>query len=120
MNKEALLIIDMQNDYFPGGANELVGAEKASQNAKAILERFKRLQQTGCSHSTCFNPTGSHIFHSKHAWSGNTPQRISRRERAGYNERLSQQFYKYSFIRTAEGKGSWQSRYCWNDDAHVC
>ncbi len=38
MNKEALLIIDMQNDYFPGGANELVGAEKASQNAKAILE----------------------------------------------------------------------------------
>ena len=37
MNKEALLIIDMQNDYFPGGANELVGAEKASQNAKAIL-----------------------------------------------------------------------------------
>lgn len=41
MNKEALLIIDMQNDYFPGGANELVGAEKASQNAKAILERFR-------------------------------------------------------------------------------
>ncbi len=41
MNKEALLIIDMQNDYFPGGANELVGAEKASQNAKAILEQFR-------------------------------------------------------------------------------
>ena len=31
----------MQNDYFLGGANELVGAEKASQNAKAILERFR-------------------------------------------------------------------------------
>ena len=29
--KEALLIIDVQNDYFPGGANELshpFGAEK--------------------------------------------------------------------------------------------
>ena len=41
MNKEALLIIDMQNDYFLGGANELVGAEKASQNTKAILKRFR-------------------------------------------------------------------------------
>ena len=41
MNKEALLIIDMQNDYFPGGANELVGAEEASQNIKAILKRFR-------------------------------------------------------------------------------
>jgi nicotinamidase-related amidase len=31
----------MQNDYFLGGANELVGAEKASQNTKAILKRFR-------------------------------------------------------------------------------
>ena len=31
----------MQNDYFPGGANELVGAEEASQNTKEILERFR-------------------------------------------------------------------------------
>ena len=31
----------MQNDYRPGGANELVGAEETSLNAKAILERFK-------------------------------------------------------------------------------
>jgi nicotinamidase-related amidase len=31
----------MQNDYFPGGANELVGAEEASQNIKEILERFR-------------------------------------------------------------------------------
>lgn len=31
----------MQNDYFLGGANELVGAEEASQNIKEILERFR-------------------------------------------------------------------------------
>jgi hypothetical protein len=53
-----------------------------------------------------YSTTGSHIFHSKYAWSGNTPQRISGRERDSCNERLSQQFYKYSFIGKAEGEGS--------------
>jgi nicotinamidase-related amidase len=34
---DALIVIDIQNDYFPGGAMELVGAEAAADNAaKAI------------------------------------------------------------------------------------
>jgi translation initiation factor 2 gamma subunit (eIF-2gamma) len=35
---KALLIIDIQNDYFENGKMELVGSEKAIQNAKTILE----------------------------------------------------------------------------------
>ncbi len=38
---KALLLIDIQNDYFPGGTMELVGAEKAGQNARKILEKFR-------------------------------------------------------------------------------
>jgi nicotinamidase-related amidase len=38
---KALLIIDIQNDYFENGKMELVGSEKASQNAKTILEFFR-------------------------------------------------------------------------------
>ena len=37
----ALLIIDLQNDYFKGGAMTLVGAEKASLNARKILDYFR-------------------------------------------------------------------------------
>lgn len=41
MNK-ALVIIDMQNDYFPGGKNELVNSDEASLKAKELLEAFRK------------------------------------------------------------------------------
>jgi nicotinamidase-related amidase len=41
MAKKALLLIDIQNDYFPGGDMELTDIEKASANAAALLERFR-------------------------------------------------------------------------------
>ena len=37
----ALLIIDIQDFYFPGGAMPLVGPEAASVNAARILEKFR-------------------------------------------------------------------------------
>ena len=37
----ALLIIDIQNDYFPGGSMELVGSPAAGVQAKALLEAFR-------------------------------------------------------------------------------
>lgn len=39
---QALLLIDLQNDYFPGGAMELVGANIAVANAVVLLEAFRR------------------------------------------------------------------------------
>jgi nicotinamidase-related amidase len=38
----ALLIIDIQNDYFEGGTNPLVGSLEASLNAKKILVFFRK------------------------------------------------------------------------------
>ncbi|MDY7574775.1 cysteine hydrolase family protein [Actimicrobium sp. CCI2.3] len=37
----ALLIIDIQNDYFPGGTMELVGADAASRQAKLLLDAWR-------------------------------------------------------------------------------
>jgi nicotinamidase-related amidase len=37
-----LLVIDLQNDYFPGGLHELVGAEQAAANVARLLEEFRR------------------------------------------------------------------------------
>ncbi len=42
MDKTALVIVDMQNDYFPGGAFEQAGAEQAVRNAASILEKFRQ------------------------------------------------------------------------------
>ena len=39
--KPALIIIDIQNDYFPGGKMELEGSPEASLEAAKLLERFR-------------------------------------------------------------------------------
>lgn len=39
---QALLIIDIQNDYFPGGAMELVGSEPAGVQAAKLLQAFRQ------------------------------------------------------------------------------
>ena len=41
MSDTALLIIDLQNDYFPGGAKELEGAEAACKRAAEALAAFR-------------------------------------------------------------------------------
>ncbi len=38
----ALIIVDIQNDYFEKGTMTLVGADKASENAKLVLEQFRK------------------------------------------------------------------------------
>ncbi len=38
----ALLIIDIQNDYFPGGAMELVGSTEAGEQARKLLTAFRQ------------------------------------------------------------------------------
>ena len=39
--KQALILIDIQNDYFPGGKMTLVGIEKAANNAKKLLDKCR-------------------------------------------------------------------------------
>ncbi len=39
--KQALLLIDIQNDYFPGGRMELVGSEEAGRAAGRLLAAFR-------------------------------------------------------------------------------
>jgi nicotinamidase-related amidase len=39
--KPALIIIDIQNDYFPGGKMELEGSHEASLQAAKLLEAFR-------------------------------------------------------------------------------
>jgi nicotinamidase-related amidase len=59
--KWALVLIDIQNDYFPGGMHELFQPERAAGQAAKILERFRA--------------EGLPVFHIQH---------ISIREGAGF------------------------------------
>jgi nicotinamidase-related amidase len=40
--KTALLLIDIQNDYFPGGKMELTGSPEASLQARKLLDYFRQ------------------------------------------------------------------------------
>jgi nicotinamidase-related amidase len=40
-----LLLIDLQNDYFPGGKMELVEMPEAAANAQLLLHEFRRAQR---------------------------------------------------------------------------
>jgi nicotinamidase-related amidase len=40
--KTALILIDIQNDYFPGGKNEMVKSQEAGQKAKEVLTHFRQ------------------------------------------------------------------------------
>ncbi len=53
----ALLVIDIQNDYFPNGKMALTNPEKATQNAAKLLSHFRN--------------TGAPVFHVQHITEGN-------------------------------------------------
>jgi nicotinamidase-related amidase len=40
--KSALVVIDLQNDYFPGGAMELAGITQAGAQARTLLAAWRR------------------------------------------------------------------------------
>jgi nicotinamidase-related amidase len=50
----ALLVIDIQRDYFPGGAYPLVDPEAAAAAARRVLDRFRARQEP--------------IIHLRHVW----------------------------------------------------
>jgi len=37
-----LILVDLQNDYFPGGNMELVGIEEAAASARVLLNEFRK------------------------------------------------------------------------------
>ena len=41
MSTGALVVVDLQNDYFPGGKWELEGTEAAAANAAALIQHYR-------------------------------------------------------------------------------
>ena len=39
-----LVLVDLQNDYFPGGKMELTGIEDVAENAQLLLAEFRKTE----------------------------------------------------------------------------
>ncbi|WP_057490151.1 cysteine hydrolase family protein [Streptococcus orisasini] len=59
--KDALLIIDVQNDYFPNGKWELHQANKALENVKQLLDYYRK-HQLPIYHVQHISPEGAAFF----------------------------------------------------------
>ena len=46
MKNHCLLLVDLQNDYFPGGNMELIGVVEAAVNARTLLGEFRKTKAT--------------------------------------------------------------------------
>ncbi len=46
MKNSCLILVDLQNDYYPGGNMELVGILEATANAQILLNEFRKLKLT--------------------------------------------------------------------------
>jgi nicotinamidase-related amidase len=44
-DNSALILVDIQNDYFPGGRNPVVGAEAAARVAKQVLNKAREKRE---------------------------------------------------------------------------
>lgn len=72
MKDIALILIDIQNDYFTGGANQLMNSEAAAKKAQSVLALFRQkqlpvfhIQHINGPGSTFFLPStkGAEIYH---------------------------------------------------------
>ena len=93
--KSGLILIDLQNDYFPGGRMELVGIEQASLKARNLLESFREKERPIYQMQ--------HIFHNGDAGFF-MPETdgidIHERIKPLSNERVIQKHYPNSFLET--------------------
>jgi len=92
--REALLIIDVQNDYFPGGANELVCPYEAE---KRIQELIAESRATGrpIIYIQHFNPPDDTFF-----LEGTRGAEISERIKPEKGDKIIVKHYPNSFLET--------------------
>ena len=60
--RKALLIIDIQNDYFPGGAMELEGSDEAAVRGACLLQMFRQKSLTVIHIQHVMNRPGATFF----------------------------------------------------------
>jgi hypothetical protein len=60
--KTGLILVDIQNDYFPGGSMELIGIREAVTKAKELLSIFPRESLADLSYPAYFRTGRCGLF----------------------------------------------------------
>ena len=68
--KSALVLIDIQNDYFAGGAMELAGMTQAAANAQKLLTACRQARTPHLPHPTPGPGAGRHVFPTEYRGGG--------------------------------------------------
>ncbi len=92
----ALLIVDIQNDYFPGGAMECAGAEAAGAQAARLLEVFREQRRPVIHMQHLSKRPGASFF-----LPGTPGAEIHARVRPAGSEPVFQKHFPNSFRETA-------------------
>ncbi|BCA34124.1 cysteine hydrolase family protein [Bacillus cereus] len=93
--KEALLLVDIQNDYFAGGNMELHQPEKAAHKAKEVLKVFREKHKTVIHVQHIANNEGATFF-----LPDTVGVQIYDDVQPIANERVIQKHHPNSFLRT--------------------
>jgi hypothetical protein len=98
-----LILVDIQNEYFPGGRMELTGIEQASVNAREVLTLFRdRGWPLSC--PAPLEAGGCPSVHSWHLLRRDSQEGEAHLRRAGDPEALPQQFSPDAATRRVEGR----------------
>ncbi len=92
--KEALLIIDVQNDYFPGGACELYNVRKAEDQIEMLIKQSRKIQRP-IIYLQHINPTGAAFF-----IEGTSGCDISERIKPEPDDKVIVKHYPNGFLKT--------------------
>jgi len=92
--REALLIIDVQNDYFPGGSNELVHPYEAENRIQELIADSRAIGRPVI-YIQHFNPPGDSFF-----LEGTKGAEISERIRPEKDDIIIVKRYPNSFLET--------------------
>ena len=92
--REALLIIDVQNDYFPGGTNELVHPYEAERRIRELIADSRAVGRPVI-YIQHFNPPDDYFF-----LEGTKGAEISDRIRPEEGDKVIVKRYPNSFMET--------------------
>lgn len=95
MNK-CLVLVDLQNDYFPGGKMELAGIEAAAENAQLLLTEFRKTKAPIIHVQHISLPSNAFFF-----LSGTDGAKINKRVTPQGGETVVQKNYPNSFRDTS-------------------
>lgn len=92
--KEALLVIDVQNDYFPGGACELYHAYEAEKKIQSCIKESRKMGRPVI-YMQHFNPPGDTFF-----LEGTFGSEITERVKPQAGDKVIIKHYPNSFLET--------------------